>query len=150
MRLGGYDGQSATELDFHANMAVVGNGVLVISKSGMSATVTPFLSDIPPMEDVEIGDVAMVYNDPIRGTTYFLVVHNTLLIPTMDHNLLPPFLGKEAGLKINETTKCPADSPSVLNHSICDPITGMHIHMALNGIFLYFVTWKLNIDKMEN
>jgi hypothetical protein len=142
MRLGGYDGQSATELDSHANMAVVGNGVLVISKSGMSATVTPFLSDIPPMEDVEIGDVAMAYDDPIRGTTYLLVMRNALLIPTMDHNLLPPFLAREAGLKIDETPKCRADSPPVLNHLICDP--------ALNGIFLYFVTRKLNIDEMEN
>ncbi len=150
MRLGGYDGQSATELDSHVNLAVVGNGVLVISKSGMSATVTPFLLDIPPMEDVEIGDVAMAYDDPIRGTTYFLVMRNMLLIPMMDHNLLPQFLAREAGLKIDETPKCRADSPSVLNHSICDPITEMHIHMALNGIFLYFVMQKLNIDEMEN
>jgi hypothetical protein len=150
MRLGGYDGQSATELDSHANMAVAGNGVLVISKSGMSATVTPFSSDIPLMEDVEIGDVAMVYDDPIHGTTYFLVMRNALLIPTMDHILLPPFLAREAGLKIDETPKCCLDSPSVLNHSICDPITGMHIHMALNGIFLYFVMRKPNIDEMEN
>jgi hypothetical protein len=50
MRLGGYDGQSATELDSHTNMAVAGNGVSVISKSGVSATVTPFLLDIPLME----------------------------------------------------------------------------------------------------
>ncbi len=150
MRLGGYDGQSATELDSHANMAVAGNGVLVISKSGMSATVTPFSLDIPPMEDVEIGDVAMAYDDPIHGTTYLLVMCNMLLIPTMNHNLLPPFLAREAGLKIDETPKCRADCPSVLNHSIFDPITGMHIHMALNGICLYFVMQKLNIDEMEN
>ncbi len=135
MQLGGYDGQSATELDSHANMAVAGNGVLVISKSGMSATVTPFLLDIAPIEDVEIGDVAMAYNDPIRGTTCFLVMCNALLIPTMDHNPLPLFLARKAGLKIDETPKCCADSPLVLNHSICDPITGMHIHIALNGIF---------------
>jgi hypothetical protein len=68
----------------------------------------------------------------------------------MDHNLLPLFLAREAGLKIDETPKCHADSPLVLNHSICDQITGMHIHMALNGIFLYFVMRKLNIDEMEN
>ena len=98
MRMGDYGGQTAMELDSHANMAVAGANVLVISKSGLMATVTPFSADLPPMDDVEIGDVAMAYDDPRKDITYILVMRNALLIPTMDHNLIPPFLIREAGL----------------------------------------------------
>jgi hypothetical protein len=37
--MGDYGGQTATELDSHANMAVAGANVSVISKSGLMATV---------------------------------------------------------------------------------------------------------------
>jgi hypothetical protein len=59
-------------LDSHANLAVAGANVSIISKSGLVATVTPFSPDLPPMDDVEIGDVAMVYNDPRIGVTLSL------------------------------------------------------------------------------
>ena len=89
MRMGQYSGQSATELDSHANMAVAGTNVSIISKSGLKATVTPFSPDLSAMDDVEIGDVAMAYDDPFNGVTYILVMRNALLIPTMNHNLKP-------------------------------------------------------------
>ena len=113
-----YSGQSATELDSHANMAVAGANVSIISKSGLVATVTPFLDDLPPMDNVEIGDVAIAYDDPRTGVTYILIIRNALLIPTMSHNLIPPFLIREAGLFLDETPKIHAIAPNVTNHSI--------------------------------
>ncbi len=71
--MGVYGGQTATELDSQANMAVAGANVLIISKSGLVATVTPFLVDLPPMDDVEIGDVAMAYDNPRKGVSFLLV-----------------------------------------------------------------------------
>ena len=147
--MGAYSGQSATELDSHANMSVAGANVSVISKSGLVATVTPFSGELPPLDDVEIGDVAMAYDHPRTGITYILVMRNALLIPTMDHNLIPPFLIREAGLFLDETPKCQLKAPSVTNHSIIDSDSGMHIHLDLNGIFSYFPTRQLTIDEME-
>ena len=147
--MGAYSGQSATELDSHANMSVAGANVSVISKSGLVATVTPFLGELPPLDDVEIGDVAMAYDHPRTGITYILVMRNALLIPTMDHNLIPPFLLREAGLFVDETPKCQLKAPTVTNHSIIDSDSGMHIHLDLNGIFSYFPTRQLTIDEME-
>ncbi len=92
------------------------------------------------MEDVEIGDVAMAYEDPRSGITYLLIMQNALLILLMNHNLLPPFLVQEAGLFLCETPKCHSSYPSVTNHLIIDSTTGMHIHLELNGIFSYFPT----------
>jgi hypothetical protein len=63
--LGAYSGQGATKLDSHVNMAVAGNDFTIIATSGCYATVTPFSSNLPKMEMVEIGDVALAYDDPI-------------------------------------------------------------------------------------
>ena len=144
-----YSGQSATELDSHANMAVAGANVSIISKSGLVATVTPFSDDLPPMDNVEIGDVAIAYDDPRTGVTYILIIRNALLIPTMSHNLIPPFLIREAGLFLDETPKIHAIVPNVMNHSIIDHESGMHIHLDLDGIFSYFPTRQLTQDEME-
>ena len=71
------------------------------------------------------------------------------MIPMMDHNLIPPFLIREAGLFLDETPKHHAPTLSVSNHSIIDLNTGMHIQMELNGIFLYFLPCQLTLDEME-
>jgi hypothetical protein len=57
--VGLYKGQSVTELDSHANMAVAGRDCTIIARSGHFATVTPFSVDLPAMERVKIGDVAI-------------------------------------------------------------------------------------------
>jgi hypothetical protein len=46
-------------------MAVAGNDCTIIATSGHYATVTPFSSNLPKMEMVEIGDVALAYDNPI-------------------------------------------------------------------------------------
>ena len=62
-------------------MAGAGQDCTIIAKSGHYATVTPFLEDLPVMEKVEIGDVAIAYNDPFSGKMFLLVMRNVLLIP---------------------------------------------------------------------
>ena len=96
--MGSRSGLHATKLDSHANMVVAGSDCTVIATSGCHATVTPFSSNLPTMDMVEIGDVAIAYDDPISLQTYLLVMRTALLIPTMDHNLIPPFLIWLAGL----------------------------------------------------
>ena len=148
--LGAYSGQGATELDSHANMAVAGFDCTVIATSGRYATVTPFSSNLPTMDMVEIGDVAIAYDDPISLQTYLLVMRNALLIPSMDHNLIPPFLLRMAGLQVDETPKHQLALPTVDNHSIYDSETGMRIHLKLNGIFSYFPTRALTVDEIDD
>jgi len=94
--VGLYGSQSVTELDCHANIAVAGQDCTIIAKSGQFANVTPFYADLPVMERVEIGDVAVAYNNPYLHEPYLLIMSNVLLIPLMDHNLLPPFLVRKA------------------------------------------------------
>jgi hypothetical protein len=140
--VGSYENQSVTELDSHANMAVAGQDCTIIAKSGHHANVTLFSGDLPVMEKVEIGDVAVAYDDPYLLERYLLVMRNVLLIPLMDHNdLLPPFLVQEALLFLDETLE---------NHTIYDEVTGLRIHLQLNETFSYFVTRLLTLEEQEN
>ncbi len=92
-----YSGHQSTELYSHANMAVASCDCTIIARSGCFANVTPFHKDLPAMEMVEIGDAMVAYDDQILQRTYLLVMRNALLIQSMDHNLIPPFLTWEAG-----------------------------------------------------
>jgi hypothetical protein len=79
-----------------------------------------------------------------------LVLRNALLIPTMSHNLFPPFLVREAGLFLDETPKHQAMSPTIGNHLIYGSRTGMRIHLQLQGIFSVFTTCPLSLEESEN
>ncbi len=148
--MGAYSGLLSTELDSHANMAVASADCTIISKSGKYADVTPFLEDLPVMKMVEIVDDMMAYDDPISHTTYLLVMRNALSIPSMGHNLIPPFLIREAGLALDELPTFQLDTPTIDSHAIVDDVTGMRIHMKLNGIFSYFTTRNLIQDEMDH
>ena len=148
--IGLYGDLSVTELDSHANMAVAGKNCTIIANSGQYANVTPFSTDLPVLERVEIGDVAIAYDDPISLVTYLLVMRNALLIPSMSHNLLPPFLIREASLFLDETPKFQSTELSLDNHTIYDEETGMRIHLQLNGTFSYFPTRPLTLEEQEN
>jgi hypothetical protein len=141
---------SVTELDSHANMAVAGRHCTIISRSGHHATVTPFSADLPVMEQVNIDDVAIAYDDPYSSRTFLLVIRNALLISSMDHNLLPPFLVREASLFLDETPKFQSTDLTQDNHTIFDKETGMMIHLQLNGAFSYFPTQLLILDQQLN
>jgi hypothetical protein len=91
------------------------------------------------MKMVEIVEAMMAYNDPISHTTYLLGMRNALSIPSMGHNLIPPFLIRKAGLALDETPKFQLDTPMINNHAIIDDVTGMRFHLKLNGIFSYLL-----------
>jgi hypothetical protein len=148
--LGSHSGLQATKFDSYTNMAVAGIDCTVIATSGCHATVTPFFSKLPKMDMVEIGDVAIAYDDPISLLTYLLVMRIALLIPTMDHNLIPTFLMRQAGLYVDEMPKDQCALPMIDNHVIYDSDTRLRIHLALNGIFSFFRTQALTLEEMEN
>jgi hypothetical protein len=140
----------ATELDSHANMAVVGSNCTIIAIGGYYANINPLSSNLPTMDMVEIGDAAIAYDDPILHVTYLLIMQNALLIPTMNHNLILPFLIREAGLYVDETPEHQVANPTFDNHVIVDSETGIRIHLSLNGIFSSFPTRALTLKEIED
>ena len=104
---GGVRGRSAgtTELDSHANMVEIGSQGTIIHRTGRYADVNAFSSDVGKMSSVPIVDAAIAYDCPFSGRTILMVASNALYVDSMDHNLVPPFIMRKAGLEVDEQVK---------------------------------------------
>ena len=91
---------------------------------------------------IRIVNAAVQYDCQYTGKSYILVIRNSLSVPSMKNNLLPPFVLRQAGFKVNEIPKIHVDDPTVHDHSISFPETGFRIPMSLWGTFSYFPTSK--------
>ena len=142
------DKSSRTELDSHANMAVVGMNAYILNNTGATAEVNAFTPDHAALV-IEIVDAAVQYDCPYTGTTYVLVIRNALHVPSMQHNLIPPFMIREAGIVVNDTPKIQVDDPSTADHSIYFPGEDFRIPLSLWGVFSYFPTSKPSVDTLN-
>ena len=142
--------ESRSELDSHANMIVFGKSCFVIHKTGRYADVNAFSPDIETLKKIPIVDAAVTYDCPYTMKTYLLVARNVLYIPSMDHNLIPPFILREAGIKVNETPKIHSENPSIDDHCLYFEEEKLRIPLSLMGIFSYFVTRKPVEDDLDN
>ena len=142
-------GGNRTELDSHANMAVVGRESVVFDDTGQTCTVNAFTESAGKLEKVPIVDVAIAYDCPLQAKTYILLMRNCLHIPEIKHNLLPPFIVREAGHILDECPKFQASEPSIKNHSIYIKEFDLRIHFNLTNTFSYFQTRKPTAKELE-
>ena len=139
---------SRTELDSHANMPVMGRDALVVSDAGRVMEVNPFTPDYDAMK-VKLVDAALKYDCPHEDKSYILLVRNALHVPSMDHNLIPPFMLREAGIEVNETPKIHKENPTVDDHAITFPNLGLRIPMGLWRVISYFPTSMPSIEEVN-
>ena len=135
-------------MDLHANMVVIGAQGTIIQKIGKYTDVNGFSSDIGKMSRVPIVDAVLAYNCPISGKTTLLVSRNALFAQIMNHNLIPPFIMRKAGLKMEEKAKIHVEEPAKENHSIYSSEINLRIDLQLVGIFSVFKTRKLNDEEI--
>ena len=93
-------------------MVVIGAQGTIIQKTGKYANVTGFSYDVGTMSRVPIVDAVLAYDCPIYGKTTLLVARNALFVESMDHNLIPSFIMREAGLKVEEQAKIHVKEPA--------------------------------------
>ena len=60
----------------------------------------------------------------------------------MEHNLMPPFIMREAGLQVSEVPKTHAVDPTAKDHCACSASEDLWIPMSLHGAFSYFPSSK--------
>eukprot|EP00957_Ditylum_brightwellii_P168488 12825204-Ditylum_brightwellii.AAC.1 len=86
-------------------MSCIGRDALVVSDTDRVMRVNPFTTDYNAMKVKLVDDASLKYDCPLPDKTYILLVRSALCVPSMDHNLIPPFLLKEVGIKMNSTPK---------------------------------------------
>ena len=142
--------ESRTELDSHANMCVVGKSATIVNTSGRHAEVNAFSPDIESLHKVPIVDAAIAYDCPYSMQTVVFIIRNALYVPSMDHNLILPFVMREAGIDVNDTPKIHVQDATIEHHSIYLGEHNLCIPLALWGIFSYFPSRKPSNDDLRD
>ena len=141
-------GGTRTELDSHANMAVIGKYVYVQNETGDTVEVNPFTPEYKAIT-ARVVDAAIRYDCPYEGQSYILIIRNVIHVPSMENNLIPPFLLREAGIIVNDKAKIHVADPTVDNHAVVFPTTGFRIRLMLWGVFSFFSSWMPTEDDMR-
>lgn len=138
-----------SELDSHANMVLLGKDAYVFDGvQDRSCTVQPFDPSLGLAKKVPIVDGAIAYDCPYSMKTFIFIFKNALYVPSLDHNLIPPFILREAGLYINEVAKIHSNDPTVNHHSIRIDELDLRVPLKLNGVFSYFESRKPTHDEL--
>ena len=120
------------EQDSHKNINLLGKHAYIFDKvPEWTCSVAPFDPSVETSK-VPILDGAVAYNYPYSHKNYILITRNPLRIPTIDHNLLSPFIIREAGLIVNETTKIHCKDPSRTDYAIIGDEYNLVFQLQLN------------------
>ena len=80
-------------------------------------------------------DAALKYECPYSGEVKILAIRRGLYVPSKTHNLLPPFMLREAGIHINEVPRIHVTSPTEEDHAI--------IFQETNFLNSPYITWHI-------
>ena len=133
---------TGTHLDSHANMAVCGKHCWVVADTGFKADITAFSDEVGQMLEVLIVDALILYDNPSSGEKFLLVVRNVLHVPSMNHNLIPPFVTREVSIIVNDKAKIFCEKPTRYDHATIDRETGMYIILSIENTFSVFLSRK--------
>ena len=101
-------------------MVVLGSPSVILHTHGKTVSVQPFSPDFSPLS-VPLVDGVTLYECPATSETYLLVFTNALSVPSMSHNLIPPFILREAGLVVRDVPKIHLPKPTPDDHTILIP-----------------------------
>ena len=139
-----------TELDSHANMVVLGNQGTTIQDTGKFSDVNTFAEDVGMMPRVPIVDSVVAYDCPYSVELILLVARNALFVMSMDHNFVPPFIMREAGLQVNEQENIYTPEPTKQHNSIWDKESKTRIPLQSDETFSVLATRKLTQEEVNN
>jgi hypothetical protein len=148
MRLGSVgraEEANRSDLDSHADCCVCGKEVLVFNDFDREVTVTGWY---PAGETQSLRTVSasMGYTIPQSGKTVLLIFHQSILSPTLNHNLLSTIQMRMTDVIVNETPKFQSLNTTNLSHSISvigGNVDGiLVIPLELHGVVSCFPTFK--------
>ena len=91
-------------------MNVIGKEAFVFIHSGKYADVQAFAKEVKGLPEVPVVDAVIAYDCTSSGETHLIVVRNSLCVPKMYINLIPPLKKK---LILNDMPRIHCKDPSV-------------------------------------
>ena len=138
-----------TDFDSHENMVVIGRNDEIISNKRRTAEVSPFTLDCEAVYEVPVFDDSLLYMFPYTDKPCILVASNLLHVPTMNNNIISPFIIRKAGVNVNGTTKTKMLKRTVEDHSVYFIEENFSIPLELRVVLSYFPTSKSNVRMLE-
>ena len=140
-----------TDLDSHADSPVVGtNNAVIVEYTNKLVSVSGFTNKLGNLERIPIVKAAIAYDCPRTGKVYIFHINNALYIKEMKVNLIPPFMMRLNGLRINECPKSLAENPTEEHHSIYVPTEDLRIHLLLDGTISYIPSRRPTAEEIGN
>jgi hypothetical protein len=141
-----------SDLDSHAYCCVCGKEVLVFNDFDRDITVTGWDPE-GETQSLQIVSEALGYIIPQSGKTVLLIVHQSILSPTLNHKLLSTMQLRLYDVIVNETLKFKSLNVTNLSHSI--KVIGENVDdvlvipLELHGVVSCFPTFKPTHTEFE-
>jgi hypothetical protein len=134
-----------SDLDSHADCCVCVKEVLVLNDFDREVTVTGWDPE-GETQSLRIVSAAMGYTIPESGQTVLLIAHQSILSPTLNHNLISTMQIIMHEVIVNEALMFQSLNPTKLSHSISVRGDNMEdvllIPLELHGVVSCFPTFK--------
>ena len=140
---------SRTELYSHANVVVVGINFIIIREKVRCAEVALLMPGYDILNKLPIAHASTKSYDKYSEEKCLLFFYGATWVPSMAHNLVPPFILNEAGIESNIMRKKYIKSSSKEDHSKFFKEVDMRIHLLMNGMLSCFPSCKPS-DSMLN
>ena len=101
------------------------------------------------MEKVSILYAAVQYTCQYMAQVYVLVFKDALSVPSIENNLIPPFIMRESDMEVKNTAEINAMDTSVEDHSIYFPNFDIRITLFLHSVLSYFPKYKPSLVTLE-
>jgi hypothetical protein len=155
MRLGSVglvEEANRSDLDSHADCYVCGKEVLVFNDFNSEVTVTGW-DPRGETQSLRIVSAALGYTIPQSAKPVLLIIHQSILSPTLNHNLLSTMQLRLHDVIVNETPKFQYLNLTNLSHYISvrgENVDGMLvIPLELHGVVSCFPTFKPTQQEFE-
>ena len=131
------DDTGRSELDSHADTCVAGSNTVPLWYTDHKVSVSPFIGEYQPLEDIPVASVATAWDDPKDGSTIILIINEALYFgDRMPHTLLCPNQLRYNGLIVNDAPRMfdPNSTQSII-------IPGkLELPLKMRGILMYLAT----------
>ena len=148
--------EQRTELDSHADTSVVGQSTALLIHDFMTPVhVHGYVQSVGQSANCRTVSAVVAYDHPMNGNVYMLVIHQAILIPEMEHNLLCPLQLRDHGVLVNDEPKFLATNPTDDHHAITLPSMTMNdgepfqIPLTYQRVTSYFPTRRPTREEYE-
>jgi hypothetical protein len=136
-----------TSLDLHADTCCAGSNMAVLELTGEKLNVFPFSENLPAVQEVPIATVLTIWESPMTGERWMLVIHEALYFgERLKESLLCPNQIRAAGNLVQDTPK-QFDPQSA--HSIIIPNI-VELPLEMHGVISHLRTCKLTAKEIED